>query len=863
MRRTSRGATDPCPIIAFQRCPAKTFTSRGDGLVHPGHTAPVHCQIVGQVARALVARFPFPIAQRLFPAGSELVAACHDIGKVSPTFYEKLRRACQAGVDNWLTLPSSPVLESQWGGHAGTSQIAARAMGVPERIPEILGMHHGFSPPVAGKRARDEIFGGPEWQAQRVALVEHLKSVLQTDWPELKSAAQARTVAGLTSVADWIGSGEFFEDPSKPWEACIEEAVTDAGFIVPQYRQYLSFQDIFGFSPRPAQQTFIDHVSQPGVHVLEAPMGLGKTEAALYVAYCLMAQRQATGLYFALPTQLTSNKIHERVSRFLEAILAPDEPHRALLLHGKAWLQQTEMGEEGRPGGAWFNHAKRGLLAPFAVGTIDQALMAAMRVKHGFVRAFGLAGKVVVLDEVHSYDAYTGTLLDALVALLRELGCTVIILSATLNQARRAEILATPLTGDAYPLLTSVPEQGSPTEIALPANASRTVSIALQGSTEAAVEETLKRASEGQQVLWIENTVAEAQTRYLDLAARAAEIGVDCGLLHSRFTVTDRERLEAHWTHLFGRDGHTERSTRGRILVGTQVLEQSLDLDADFLVTRFAPTDMVLQRLGRLWRHDDTPRPATARAEAWLLAPDLEQATEQPLSAFGASAYVYAPYVLCRSLEVWQNRTQATLPDDIRGLINQTYADRDEVEPLSRWLHELEHGDKRGKIGREGMRQLANLSLAEEGNVRSDTNPPTRYSEIDSAEVLLLRNLQTDIDSSDTQLTLLDGSTLQLPRARHALSRSEWKALTARLMTQQVPVRIHDGPKALDRHTLEKRGFGHCFYLGDPSWKGDESLLRIALVDETGTLRGVDGVPVHDKHSLEYRDDLGYRVLKS
>src|SRR5690625_5144301 len=170
-------------------------------------------------------------------------------------------------------------------------------------------------------------------------------------------------------------------------------------------------------------------------------MGLGKTEAALYASYRMLESGQASGIYFALPTQLTSNKIYERFQCFLEAVLAGDCRHRSLLLHANAWLLEKDMGEEGRPGGAWFNQSKRGLLAPFAVGTIDQALMAAMNVKHGFVRAFGLAGKVVILDEVHTYDSYTGTLLDALINLLSQLDCTVIVLSATLNQQRRQQLI--------------------------------------------------------------------------------------------------------------------------------------------------------------------------------------------------------------------------------------------------------------------------------------------------------------------------------------------------------------------------------------------------------------------------------------
>lgn len=861
-RRIPEVETPPPLVVDFRRCPAKTRVLR-DGRCVPGYMVPGHCRVVGETARALIARYPAQLAAQLFPPGSELAAAGHDIGKVSPTFFEKIRRNCSAGVEDWPVVDCDPARETQWGGHAGVSQVAARAMEAPRHVPEILGEHHGFSPPTALRRADDEIFGGPGWQAQRAALVEELKRELGTDWPRIDSPAIARVVAGLVTVADWIGSGEFFEDPEIPWRDRIDAALDHAGFVVPTWREGLSFEDVFQFPPRPAQRAFIDQVAAPGVHVLEAPMGIGKTEAALYAAYRILKAQNAVGIYFALPTQLTSNKIHERVNRFLDATLAVDCSQRdALLLHGKAWLQKTEFGEEGRPGGAWFHQAKRGLLAPFGVGTIDQALMAAMRVKHGFVRAFGLAGKVVILDEVHSYDAYTSTLLVALVRLLRSLGSTVIILSATLSRARRAELLETEVTADAYPLLTSLVADAPTVEIALAGGDSREVHIEMPQEDAAALDEALRRAADGQQVLWIENTVADAQARYLDLAARSAEIGVACGLLHSRFTASDRARLEEHWTRVFGTTGRAERGESGRILVGTQVLEQSLDLDADFLVTRFAPTDMLLQRLGRLWRHAATSRPPEARAEAWILAPALAEAVEQPLRAFGATAHVYAPYVLCRSLEVWQGRTHVSLPRDIRSLIDRTYEARSEDGCMARWLHELEHGTTR-RTGQEAMRRLADLTLADEGNTMPESKAQTRYSESESAEVLLLRNLTADRDTGITHLRLLDGTPLDLPRGRHLLSRVEWKRLTARLMAEQVPVRIAEAPPAPDRDTLDKLGFGNCFYLGDANWKDDESLLRVALVDATDELRGLHGRAAHDRHTLEYRNDLGYRVRKS
>lgn len=859
MRRPKQGnASADSAIVSFDSCLAKTFAT-SDGRTLAGRSVFNHCRIVGEIARAIVSRYPPGLRASLFPEGAPLVAAGHDIGKVSPTFYEKLRRACDPDAALPALAGIDPALEARWGGHPGVSQLAAVAAGAPAFVPEILGQHHGFSPPVAGRRAADEVFGGAVWQQERERLIAALKEALQTDWPQVGSAAQARLLAGLTSVADWIGSGEFFEDPALAWQPRIAQALDAAGFVSPAVKPGLSFEQVFGFAPRAAQRQLIEQAAAPGVYVLEAPMGLGKTEAALYAAYRMLERGQAWGIYFALPTQLTSNKIYERFGAFLGAALAEDCPHRSLLLHGNAWLLDTEMGEEGRPGGSWFQQGKRGLLAPFAVGTLDQALMAAMNVKHGFVRAFGLAGKVVILDEIHTYDAYTGTLLDALVDLLRQLQCTVIVLSATLNRERRGQLLDCELASGDYPLITAVPAGGAPVEVAVPMDDQQQVALRLEREPAAALSEALERAEAGQQVLWIENTVAEAQARYLDLAARAAELGVACGLLHSRFTADDRQRLEAHWVGLFGKDGWSERRRQGRILIGTQVLEQSLDIDADFLVSRFCPTDMLLQRMGRLWRHADTPRVAGACCEVWLLAPEPQAAVETPQQAFGASAAVYSPYVLCRSLEVWSGRERLELPGDIRPLIEATYAARPETGAMARWLHELEKGS-RHRLGWQALRQLARVALAEDGVTLPESKAQTRYSETESGEVLLLRDLLPLPEQQASRLTLLNGEQVLLPWQQGRLSRREWRCLAARLMRQVVKVRLADAPLPVPLDTLRKFGFQHCFYLGRP--EDDEAVLRLALLDESGVLHGLQGARVHDRHSLGYRDDLGYRLIE-
>jgi CRISPR-associated endonuclease/helicase Cas3 len=848
-------------VRAYVSCPAKTY-KREDGTTVLGRSVLEHCTIVGEVARVLIAGYPQTIRDSIFPPGAQLVAAAHDIGKVSPCFFEKLRRA---SAENSIKPIAgiNPDLERQWGGHAGVSQVTAAAMGAPRYIPDILGMHHGFSPPVATCGASDTRFGGPVWQRERELLVAALEEHFGCHWPEITTQPQARAMAGLTSVADWIGSGRFFEDPNMPWQERIEQAVRDAGYVPPVYKKDLSFEQIFGFQAHAVQTRLVTAISGPGLYILEAPMGLGKTEAALYGAYRMLASGLATGVYFALPTQLTSNSIYERFTRFLDAVLDNSCECRALLLHAKAWLIDTEMGEEGRPGGAWFSQPKRGLLAPFAVGTVDQALMAAMNVKHGFVRAFGLVGKVVILDEIHTYDAYTGVLLDALVKLLLGLHCTVVILSATLNRVRRQQLVESSLGSHAYPLVTAAPQrcdgERQVSELSVDVDAQQSVTLTHCRDNSLAVQEALDRADSGQQVLWIENTVLDAQERYLDLAARANELGVECGLLHSRFTVDDRRRIEDEWVGLFGKAGHRRRGERGRILVGTQVLEQSLDIDADFLVTRFAPSDMLLQRLGRLWRHGETQRPESASCEAWLLAPDLLEAIESPHASFGGTGYVYSPYVLCRSLEVWENLAVIVLPDDIRSVIEKTYAPRCEAGLMARWLYELDNGT-RWKKGRLALQQLARVGLAGRGKTLPESKAQTRYSESDGHELLLLRDLRPDPSGKVSRLVLLDGRELVLPWQYSRLNKQEWKRLAITLMRQIVLVREKEAPTGLPRHGLENYGFQHCFYLGSPDWPEDESLLRIALVNESGDLRALHGSLVSERYFLRYRDDLGYQA---
>jgi CRISPR-associated endonuclease/helicase Cas3 len=469
------------------------------------------------------------------------------------------------------------------------------------------------------------------------------------------------------------------------------------------------------------------------------------------------------------------------------------------------------------------------------------------------VRAFGIAGKVVILDEVHSYDAYTGTILDRLVEELRKLHCTVIILSATLTGERRSALLGAARSEEsAYPLISALAADApEPLEIAPETTPGNRVAIRQTLDIDEAFGEALDRADSGQQVLWIENTVAEAQEAFKLLAARTDGMAIECGLLHSRFIHADREALEKIWVTRYGADGAAEHREQGRILVGTQVLEQSLDIDADFLVTRLCPTDMLLQRIGRLWRHKKHERQDGAKCEAWIISAAFEKAEQNPGEAFGKSAKVYSPYVLLRTLQAWSGVQTLSLPGDIRGLLERTYEAKPESEAMARHKADLQKHKAK-------LETFALQSISPGLGAKPDTNVSTRYSDLDSVELLLLQSVSHNHAARETTVTLLDGEKLTLPHEFAAGRKREQRQLAARLTTQTLQVADYAAPADPGRTALS--WLKPYFYLGDPS--KSESLLRVAIVGEGGQLRLPGGGAAAEKYELSYNPRLGYEYKK-
>ncbi|MDB5311575.1 MAG: CRISPR-associated helicase Cas3 [Gemmataceae bacterium] len=718
----------------------------------PSRYHPVICHLidVGQVAHALwqnALRGPVRrwVTERLGMNCEEHAGrwiafwvGAHDIGKVTPCFQyqqnsqtEALKVHLEA---SGYTFGSGNKRHDQTGTKALFDELTSGAgerwtkcdRGLANKIAVAVGGHHGTFP-LSWADIGDEM-GDNQWASARREMIGELARVfsvgaLPIPTPPAGDQSVWMFLAGLTAVADWIGSNVDFFDPFGNAERvglsfdvdgyCTQarikaaDALDRLGWLgrASSTGQVASFEEATGIKkPRDLQREIIQMASAmttPQLVIVEAPMGEGKTEAAWYVADC-WDRCGGAGTYVALPTMATSNQMSERVERFL----GPDMPGKKnmMLLHGKAALnKQFEKlkyaarvyDDEKHPSAVvaeeWFAaNKKHGLLAPYGVGTIDQALLAVLQTKHVFVRLFGLAGKCVILDEVHAYDAYMTTLMERLLRWLAALGCPVVLLSATLPKDKRLALLRAYTSVEIedeneeipYPRVTTVAVGVNTASVVhVPADETRKKDIHLGWVKEGGLVYELKTAlKDGGCAAVIRNTVGQAQETYRSLRDGLMDAGIKVELFHARFPFGRRQEIETAVLARFGKNGAPANRNK-RVLVATQVIEQSLDLDFDVMVSDVAPVDLVLQRAGRLHRHAWGVRPAGVETpRLWLVEPGEKDGRPD----FGPSEYVYARYVLLRSLiALGLPRTTVALPDELERLVEQVYGTRSLEIPLS------------------------------------------------------------------------------------------------------------------------------------------------------------------------------------
>lgn len=853
-KEKSRIQSPSIPLLPETEWIAKTRTVYHDGEAEreKGCTLYTHLWTTCMILRILKGIWrEFPRGELISPE-AERLAADHDIGKATPFFLSKIYRSIN------ILFPWNNIVTDIPGGHAECSQRILLHTGAA--FAKLAGAHHG-SPPQdlrLQSGSMEHILGNKEWENSRCNFLKKLHEDLNLgDVGNIPKDREAITL-GAVILADWLSSSmDLPADTLLPDQKSIRKVIENAGLLPVSWKTKLPFHEIFGFSPNPLQKACAG-IAHPGsIIVIEAGMGSGKTEAALYLAHQLLAAKKANGLYFAMPTRLTSEKIYDRLNTFLSHTIPAAENRNALLIHGEAWLnwileQPSDSAENGAVNAnpdSWFQSAKRALLAPFAAGTVDQALLSVVNVRHSALRAFALAGKVIVFDECHSYDAYTGELIAALIQNIRKWGGTVIILSATLTAEAKRKFLGETTSGhlsscSSYPLIT-IAEPEKPLEfIEFQPEKTDTVKIRHSGDDSAAMREALEHALRGEQVLWIENTVSGAQNIYRQLSCTPQKIEV--GLIHSRFPAFLRREQESKWVDLLGKNGADNRRKHGRILVATQILEQSVDVDADFLITRLAPGDMLFQRIGRLWRHEklNTVRPQQAKREMLLLIPEECSAPEQ-IQGNTHILLPYDPYWMLRTCEIWKEMNEVHIPDDIRPVLEKIYQDRpEENEIMARLKQEMIQR-------RDHEKYLANCSRGTADNAQSDEFFGTRLSNDDEVRVLLLRKGNGGCPLNQQLMSVFKETPIQLPSA--AASRQEKVRAAASLFEVMVKVSCKYAPEYED---FPLDFLKHILWTGNDS----ERPVRAAYVDETGALLTLSGMPVVCKRNLSYHPKLGYCI---
>jgi CRISPR-associated endonuclease/helicase Cas3 len=676
----------------IRRWPGKSAPSVG-GIAHP---AVYHMLDVAAVAEQLLRSWT--LDQGLKEA-LVLLVAIHDLGKIGPAFRDMLETGKPQDYGlHWEVTEAylDGIDKGALGARLGGSEVRrwilyAAAAGhhgrPPDRLPETFGRMRA--------KAGGEALADARWVVERFLGL----------WPEasireLQDEAGAKTLswrlAGLTTAADWIASNTAWFPPTAPGPSIDEhlaasraraiEAVREAGLETPP----IASDDLYTFALRPMQQACEDVILPEGpmLALLEDETGSGKTEATMILARRMLAAGKGRGLFFALPTMATADAMFARVA---DVCLKMFERAPSLVLaHGRAKLsdrfgklKDARALNPDEPGPSeWLaDDRRRALMADVGVGTIDQALLSIVKVKHAALRQFGLSSKVLVIDEVHEVgEPYMSELLATLLRCHAAVGGSTILLSATIPLELRRKLVtafeegagrAAPegLDDPAYPAMT-VSGVIAPRLTPVPA-ARGPVRVERVPDFDEAVALLAALARAGAACVWVRNAADEA------IAAVTAlrQAGVTADLLHARFTFHDRKRLEASALGLYGQ-GRGERP--GRVLVATQVVESSLDLDFDVMVADLAPMAALIQRAGRLWRHMDLRPAATRPVPAPVLhvvSPPVEALTGTAAlaAAIGAGAHVYDIALQWRTAHVLFDAGRIEAPHGLRALIEAAH----------------------------------------------------------------------------------------------------------------------------------------------------------------------------------------------
>lgn len=717
------------------------------GKTNPFHPLLYHMVDVGHIGQELINSTVFnsikyqlmknlDCSESILKSWLGYILSHHDIGKCHPEFQNKAPDLAEDLKAKGLIFQEESFQQyshALYGGNWIKKHLKTLSWGKKAYITissSILGHHGRFHV----KFTEDHPKIHENWEPYRQKISKLLYNYFKPEEWRPKDFKDHSNIGvllvAIQVLSDWIASNENFLhilrekldknennitgfkeycNKSKKWARSI---ITSLGFnyfhdtssihsisdIWPEFRDLTSVQ-------RLCEKNFSETLENSLI-IIEAPMGTGKTEAALYLSTRFM--KKWKGIYFALPTMATSNQMFNRVRGFLSKF-SPNIENNLQLIHGMAWMIDKFSGEsrnfEDIPYD-WFKPKKRALLAPFGVGTIDQCLMSGLWVKFGFLRLLGLAEKILIIDEVHAYDAYMTTILTKVLNWAYTLEIPVIILSATLPLSKKKDLLNSysrdhnickdfPIEKNKYPLITVKEEDNiihyfSENDTNFTSSTKKikiVLEIGLLEDFEHIADIAINSALQDKCTCVIMNSVKNSQNLFKIIEKKCSQQNYDLilTLFHARFPIKRRIEIEEEVLKYYDKESKDIELTdpcntrpKKSILVATQVVEQSLDLDFDEMISEIAPIDLLIQRMGRMHRHHRKFRPCGDKAIFRVLLPSIPF---KDLS-FGITGKIYHQNILIRTLDVLLNRKKGKsnfnifiFPSDIRTYIDKVYCE--------------------------------------------------------------------------------------------------------------------------------------------------------------------------------------------
>lgn len=710
------------------------------------------------------------------------ICAIHDIGKIHPTFQGRDEETLEILKHEGLNQVSfdTRFRHEQYGANI-FDKLSAEDVDIKNSdiISQIIRMHHQKE---QKKNSDIDIIKiddkekAKKWRHIQNEIYDYIKNVFQFDNLNLinKNISKSElfvvqnTILGIMITSDWIASNNYVFD-NQSYENIDEflksrrlqalKFLNNEGLIRQQIPVMQDFMSAFGFNGRPVQNDVekIVHKNDIKCMLIESDCGSGKTEAALYAAAVLGNRSGLSGIYMGLPTGVSAEAIQDRVDEFLTS-------------HGmrntKLYTSKSMLLREPDKKPVWTDMSRQRLLASSAVGTVDQVMTAARLVRFESVRMNGLASKVLIIDEIHAYDAYMLAVIKDLLKICKELGVPVIMLSATLPISTKKDLLGALGNGDielhnGYPVISYVTKDGSVHEHVshqyMPDKKISCELLPILNDNDKIARYAVDAVKDGGCECVIMNTVADAICVY-DKIKKSKKNDCKIILYHSRMTINARDETSRKILAMCGKN-RTKRPERV-IIVGTQVLEQSLDIDVDYMITAICPIDLLFQRIGRYHRHGDA---GTIR-EHVVVTNAVQALIPADLSSYGGTEYVYEKCYLDATIDaINEHNGHLLIPSGMPDMINYVYSHAS-IDVCVRQIIDEANSDN-GNIKIEN-----GFEIYTRKNDLTDKNLNVRLSNTDEvmAQIAILNDAEIETlgQSSEADIELFKGRVVAVRESK-------------------------------------------------------------------------------------------------